>query len=389
MNSMITLVSYLVLAVSVATAQASSPASGSGPFQQGTAKPVLINPSGTPSRNSPAKIAALQAKAEAGDASAQAELGKAYQDGNGVPQNDALALKWLRKAADQGDASAENGLGVMYRMGQGVPRDMDEAFRWYQKAAKQGDPKARFNLGASYYNGDGVAIDDVASLAWFELAHEAGNPAADEALRRAASEREAAPSAAFAKIGQMYESGEDLPKNVVEALKWYRKAADDGDAQSAVRVTSLLLAAGRNPTAEEYAEARQRCEDAAKQSFPPGAFCMALIYRRGIGTAKDPVESQKWLARAADLGHPRAAFELGEAYWKGVDVKPDLVAAYMWIWLAYNAKEPGAEQDEQQLGKELSAKQVSEAKKKAIEWAQKRRLMGLQQHHSDSAPPLH
>lgn len=158
---MITLVSYLVLGVASALAQASTSAPATRSPQQVTANPSPLRPS---------EIVQLQSKAEAGDASAQATLGKAYQDGNGVPQNDALAVKWLRKAADQGDATSENNLGIMYRMGEGVARDKEEAVRWYQKAAKHGNSKAMFNLGASYYNGDGVAINDVASYAWFLLA---------------------------------------------------------------------------------------------------------------------------------------------------------------------------------------------------------------------------
>lgn len=184
----------------------------------------------------------------------------------------------------------------------------------------------------------------------------------------------------------MYETGDELPKNSIEALKWYRKAADVGDAEAALRVTRLLLAPGRNPSQEEYAEVRQRCQDAAKRSLSPGAYCMVLIYRQGIGVPKDPIESMKWLGRAADLGHPRAVLELGEAYWKGEGVKPDLVVAYMWIWLAYGSKVPGAEQDEQVLRKEMSVKQMERAKQKATEWWRSHHLMGLRQRPPDSSP---
>ena len=51
-----------------------------------------------------ADIAALRAKANAGNAAAQWLLGYAYQVGRGVPQDDAQAVAWYRKAA----ASAEN-----------------------------------------------------------------------------------------------------------------------------------------------------------------------------------------------------------------------------------------------------------------------------------------
>jgi len=374
---MITISSCLLLAA--ATVMVPASASPAPHTQQETAKSTPL---------SPAEISRLQGRAEAGDAGAEAALGHAYRDGKGLPQNRALAAKWFRRAADQGDADAEDSLGIMYGVGEGVERDKEEAVRWYHKAAKQGNAKAMFNLGASYYNGDGVATDDVTSYVWFLLAQEAGNPAADEAVQRALSEKSVSPGAACVKVAQMYETGAELPKDSNQALKWYRKAADAGNPGADVKVTSLLLNSGHSLTPEEYTEARQRCEDAANRHFSPGAYCLALLYERGIGVTRDPIERVKWLGRAAELGNSRAILELGEAYWKGVGVKPDLVAAYMWIWLAGNAKMPRAEQqDEQEIRKELSAKKVGEAKQKAIDWARRHQPVGLRQHQSDSSPP--
>ena len=37
-----------------------------------------------------------------------------YEEGNGVPQDYAKAVKWYRLAADQGYADAQYNLGVMY-----------------------------------------------------------------------------------------------------------------------------------------------------------------------------------------------------------------------------------------------------------------------------------
>ena len=48
------------------------------------------------------EVAALRAKANAGHAAAQFNLGLAYDTGRGVPQDDAEAVSWFRKAADQG-----------------------------------------------------------------------------------------------------------------------------------------------------------------------------------------------------------------------------------------------------------------------------------------------
>ena len=76
--------------------------------------------------------------AEQGDADAQYNLGVMYENGRGVPQNDAEAVKWYRKAAEQGLASAQNNLGLMYANGRGVPQNDAEAVKWYRKAAEQG-----------------------------------------------------------------------------------------------------------------------------------------------------------------------------------------------------------------------------------------------------------
>ena len=60
-----------------------------------------------------------------------------YDDGEGVPQDDAEAVRWYRLAADQGYAPAQANLGVMYERGQGVGEDKVEAHMWLNLAAAQ------------------------------------------------------------------------------------------------------------------------------------------------------------------------------------------------------------------------------------------------------------
>jgi|SRR5579872_1463359 len=292
----------------------------------------------------------------------------------------------IRAKAEAGDPVAENAIGVMYRIGRGVAKDKEEAVHWYRKAAKHGNSAAMFNLGAAYYNGDGVAIDDVMSCAWFLLAEEAGYSEADAAVRRAASENSARITEASAKVAEMYESGNELPKDEFNALRWYRKAADGGAPEAAVKVAGMLLD-GRNPSQAEYMEARKRCQDAADRQYSPGAYGMAIIYQRGLGVAKDPTEAAKWLIRAADLGHPKAMLQLAEAYWRGDGVKADLVAAYMWVWLAYNSNVPGSDRDEEALRKEMGQKDIGRAKKKADEWARQHGSLVLLRRSPGGTPP--
>ena len=53
-----------------------------------------------------------------------------YDQGYGVPQDYAEAMKWFRKAAEQGDADAQYNLGVMHAQGYGVPQDFVLAHMW-------------------------------------------------------------------------------------------------------------------------------------------------------------------------------------------------------------------------------------------------------------------
>ena len=56
------------------------------------------------------------------------------------------AVWLLRPLAEQGLAAAQYNLGVIYDKGQGVPEDNAEALKWYRLAAEQGDADAQNNL---------------------------------------------------------------------------------------------------------------------------------------------------------------------------------------------------------------------------------------------------
>ena len=62
-----------------------------------------------------------------------------------------------REAAEQGHAEAQFRLGAMYFSGDGVPRDDAGALKWYRLAAEQGHAEAKDNLAYMYENGLGMA----------------------------------------------------------------------------------------------------------------------------------------------------------------------------------------------------------------------------------------
>jgi TPR repeat protein len=152
--------------------------------------------------------------AEAGDSGCQNNLGLMYANGEGVPQNDAEAVMWIRKAVEQGHAPAQYSLGVMYRNGRGVPQNDAEAVKWYRKAADQGDANAQYNLAWMYDGGDGVPQDYAEAVKWYRKAADQG--AADTQYN----------------LGQMYRNGRGVPQNDAKAMKWYRKSAEQGYADA-------------------------------------------------------------------------------------------------------------------------------------------------------------
>ncbi|MBT4890870.1 MAG: sel1 repeat family protein, partial [Rhodospirillales bacterium] len=94
--------------------------------------------------------------ANQGEPFAQYLMGVMYHEGNGVPQNTKVAIKWYTKAAEQGLHEAQRSLGVLYYSGEGVPQDYKTAFHWLTLAANQGNDAAQVALGMAYYTGKGA-----------------------------------------------------------------------------------------------------------------------------------------------------------------------------------------------------------------------------------------
>lgn len=159
--------------------------------------------------------------ANKGNADAQYNLGKCYDDGSGVPENKAEAVKWYRKAADQGHNKAQCNLGICYFYGYGVAEDKAEAVEWFLKAANQGNDIAQNNLGVCYKNGAGVDKDNVEAAQWFHKAANQDNADAQNYL------------------GICYEQGLGVDKDEAEAIKWYQKAADQGNDAAKKRLEEL------------------------------------------------------------------------------------------------------------------------------------------------------
>ena len=128
-------------------------------------------------------IEAYFKKAEKGDMEAQMRLGQLFEMGDGVPQDNAMAIKWYQLAANQGDTAAMNNLAHMYKNGQGVAKDDAEAAKWYRKASDQGEPVAQYSLGFMHLLGEGAAKDKAEGVRLLRESARQGFAPAQDALK--------------------------------------------------------------------------------------------------------------------------------------------------------------------------------------------------------------
>jgi uncharacterized protein len=313
-----------------------------------------------PAKLSSAEISDLKRRADSGDPAAQFALGKAYESGDGLPQRTDQAAIWYRKAAEQGDDKGQNNLAILYWEGDGVEKDKAEAVHWYRKAARQGNGNAMFNLGAAYYNGEGgVGVNDTLAYAWFLLSSERGNTSGQDAAKR--SQGEHGPNGfndACVTIGQMYEKGEDLPKNPELAAAWYRKAAEQGYAEATIRLAALYL------NASDYSHARPWCEAAVKEKLSGGYYCLGYLYQHGAGVDANPKEAFQWYEQGARAGNGASMQAVARMYENGEGTKMDHAQAFLWFFFAARRGNQDALAEAKKIRSSMTEKEWKDTQKK-------------------------
>lgn len=86
---------------------------------------------------------------EAGDPTAQYDLGICYRDGlGGIKPDEALMLAYWTKAAEAGNIVAAYNVGVCHEKGYGIPVTPEAALMWYRRSADGGFPLAEKRMAA-------------------------------------------------------------------------------------------------------------------------------------------------------------------------------------------------------------------------------------------------
>ncbi|MFZ1963940.1 MAG: trypsin-like peptidase domain-containing protein [Roseiarcus sp.] len=189
--------------------------------------------------------------------------------------------------------------------------DYETALRDLRPLADQGDGIAQEVVGFIYASGHGVPKDDIEAVKWYRKAAEQGLTLAE------------------VKLGMMYLGGTGTPQDDAEAARWLRKAADQGDADAQYFVGRLYrIGAG---VVQNYAEAFKWHRKAADQGVALAQVDLGMMYLSGTGTPKDDAEAARWFRKAADQGDVSAQTNLGTMYYNGQGVHKDYTEAARWF----------------------------------------------------------
>ena len=158
--------------------------------------------------------------------------------------------------------------------------------------------------------------------------------------------------------------------NHVNALEWYRKAADQGYAVAQV-ILGWHYHTGEG-VPQDDAEAARWYRLAADQGDAVAQQSLGCVYREGKGVPQDDAESVRWFRLAAEQGRADAQHDLACSYRDGNGVPQDYVQAHMWYSLSASQSSE-AEWGNRAKNRDLTAQrmtpdQLAEAQRLAREW---------------------
>ena len=263
--------------------------------------------------------------AEAGDTQSQYMIGRLYDRGRGIVENDVVANEWYRKAAEKGYAKAQYRLGIQLYYGYGTPGDFDQAAqwkraaKWFRAAAQQGYAKAHGWLGYMHEQGIGLPVSMTEAVKWYRKGAALGDNKSLYSLAQIQSDRSDRNRVA------------DVPVDDDAAVKNYLKAARNGDYWSAQNLERLFYEGRTSLKPEElvqlFADLARRTTDGT------GQLHLARIYLEGRLTERDVAKAIPWLERAATRGCTRsgASFRLAMIYLAGDGVPRDTAKAAEYL----------------------------------------------------------
>ena len=153
-----------------------------------------------------------------------------------------------------------------------------------------GDIAAQVRLGVIYLTGDGVPKDDVEAVKWLRMAANQDNPVAERYL------------------AEMYFKGRGVTADNEEAAKWLRMSAEQGDAQSEYNL-AVLYSQGQG-VPRSLKESLNWMTKAAEQNLAAGQMGLGVAYGNGDGVLANPAVAAEWYQKAVDQNYVPAMSNL-------------------------------------------------------------------------------
>ena len=250
---------------------------------------------------------------------------------NEIEEDDVEAVSWFEKAIEKGNnGNANNWLGWMYENGKGVPQNYEKAVELYKKAADAESGYAQNKLGWIYENGEyGQKKDLEEALKWYKEAAENDYDGAQESVARVeqALQEETETERSTEKTAeQYYEEG-----NYEEALTAYREA---GDTENVERVLQTMYDLawnykdGKNGVEKNEEEAIRYFKLVAEDESAGNEMIQNACHRLGHFMSdneaeEDDLEAAFWFEKAIEKGSVKAITDLGGMYRTGKGVTQD------------------------------------------------------------------
>lgn len=266
----------------------------------------------------PAEIADIERRAQAGEPEAQNLMGAMHAAGKGAVRSDAQAVEWFLRAAQKGHIEAQHNLAVIYERTGGTLKDPVEARRWYAAAAQKGFARSQAKLGEFFLYGVGGPLDVHEARAWLEKAAAQHEPHGQyllglmrleddpkEGARLIELAAESKHRDAQYELARLYGTGRGVAQDDAKSLEWMMKSAEQGQAKAQYLV-GVVYGTGRYGVPRNDAESLKWLRRSALQDNADAEFQLGLAYAEGRGVKRDPQEALGWIARAARRGHDAA-----------------------------------------------------------------------------------
>lgn len=166
------------------------------------------------------------------------------------------------------------------------------------------------------------------------------------------------------RLGLCYDRGEGLPRDYREAVKWYRKAAENGIVEAQFNLG--ICCENGNGTEKNIPEAIEWYRKAADRKYVDAQYRIGFCYEN-YGEVRDYDKAAIWYRRAAERGNADAQYRIGLFYETGKGVEKNMIEAVSWY--SKSARQGFAEA-QFQLGQcyEKGEKDIPRDMSAAIRW---------------------